>query len=154
MKITDYLTEDLIFIGIEPTDKPNLCAIIVDFLISRGKIPRGRREILIDKLLERESLSSTGVGGGVAIPHASGENIEKMIVAVGQAPGGVEYDAIDDEPVNLVFMIVGSERVPRVHLQLLATIVRACKSKELVAGLNNAKGPKEAYDLITEFDNK
>jgi mannitol/fructose-specific phosphotransferase system IIA component (Ntr-type) len=126
---------------------------MVDSLIEAKRLLPDRKKILIDKLLEREALSSTGIGGGVAIPHASGENIEQMLVAIGQVPGGVEYEAIDDEPVELVFMIIGSERVPRVHLQLLATIVRACKNSELVKELKTSDNGTDIYKLIEQFDN-
>ncbi len=153
MKITEYLSEDMILTGIKPTDKTHLCEIFVDHLISKSTIALDRRQILIDKLMERESLSSTGIGGGVAIPHASGENIDNMIVGVGQIPDGVDYGAIDDKPVNLVFIIIGSERVPRVHLQLLATIVHACKNKQLVESLKQASSSKQVYGLIAAFDN-
>lgn len=153
MKITEYLTEDLIITGIQPTGKQDLCGIFVDHLIEKGKISPDRRDILIEKLLEREALSSTGIGLGVAIPHASGENIENMLVVIGQIPRGVDYDSIDGEPVKLVFMIIGSERVPRVHLQLLATIVRACKNTDLVESLQKASTPRSMFELISEFDN-
>jgi PTS system nitrogen regulatory IIA component len=75
-----------------------------------------------------------------------------MIVIVAQIPGGVEFDAIDDAPVDLVFMIIGSERVPRTHLQLLATIVRACKNDKLIGSLKKASDASEMYELIAGFD--
>jgi len=154
MKITDFLGEDLIETGVETSDKSGLCETIVDFLISKNKIRKERRQILLDKLIERESLSSTGIGGGVAIPHASGENIDDMIVAIVQIPKGVDYSAIDNEPVRLAFVIIGSERVPRVHLQLLATIVRACKNKELIEAMQEAGSSEDIYSLMLDFDRK
>lgn len=153
MKITEFLSEEMVLIGIKPESKTNLCEIVVDHLISRSVISKGRRQILIDKIMERESLSSTGIGDGVAIPHASGESIDKMIVAIAQIPDGMDFASIDDKPVNLVFMIIGSERVPRVHLRLLATIVRACKNRELVKSLKEADESKKVFDLIVSFDN-
>jgi len=152
MKITDFFTEDLVLAGLKPVDKSQACEMMVDHLIEKGRIAQDRRKILLDKLMEREALSSTGIGGGVAIPHASGENIDNMLVAVGQIPEGVDYDAIDDEPVRIIFMIIGSERLPRVHLQLLAMIVRACKNHDLVESLIKASSAKEIYNLIAEFD--
>ncbi|MGK7346326.1 MAG: PTS sugar transporter subunit IIA [Candidatus Nitrospinota bacterium M3_3B_026] len=152
MRITDFLSEDLVWTGLEPKDKADACAMMVDRLIEAGRIPSSRRDILLDKLMERETLASTGIGGGVAIPHASGENIEKMLVAVAVAPGGVDFDAIDDQPARLFFMIIGSERQPRTHLQLLAMIVRACKTRDLVEKLIKSSSPGEAYRLIEQFD--
>lgn len=153
MKITDYFSEDLVAVGLKPADKHEMCEKMVALLIDKGKISEDRRSILLEKLMEREALSSTGIGGGVAIPHASGENIDNTLVAVGQAPEGVDFDAIDDAPVKLVFMIVGSDRSPREHLQLLASIVRILKNKELVNKLLMTGSAKEVFDLIDSFCN-
>ncbi len=151
LKITEYLTSDLVLTGMKPEDKKDVCEIMVDMLIEKGKLSGDRKKILIEKLMEREALSSTGIGQGVAIPHASGENIENMLVAVGQVPGGVDYESIDGAPVNLVFMIIGSERSAREHLQLLAAIVRACKNHGLVEKLLNSESADEMYGHIKDF---
>jgi len=152
MKIIEYLSKDMILTGIAAEDKYSLCKLIVDHLISKEVIAEERQKILIDKIMERESMSSTGIGGGVAIPHASGEDIDSIIIVVAQIPDGVDFDAIDDAPVDLVFMIIGSERVPRIHLQLLATIVRVCKNVELVNALKKAADASTMYELIAGFD--
>ncbi|VAX24612.1 hypothetical protein MNBD_NITROSPINAE02-2008 [hydrothermal vent metagenome] len=151
LKITEYLTSDLVQTGIKPKDKKHVCEIMVDMLIEKGKISADRKQILMEKLLEREALSSTGIGQGVAIPHASGENIDNMLVAVGQVPEGVEFESIDGAPVNLVFMIIGSERSAREHLQLLAAIVRACKNHCLVEKLLVSASANEVYGHIKDF---
>jgi len=125
-----------------------LLALMVDRIVAAGAIGADRRDPLIAKLTERERLSSTGIGGHVGIPHASGENIGDMIVAVGVLPDGVAFDAIDGEPVRLVFLIVGSERAPRIHLQLLAAIVRFCKNRQVAEKLMAADDPADAYAVI------
>ncbi|MDH5477243.1 MAG: PTS sugar transporter subunit IIA, partial [Nitrospinota bacterium] len=98
------------------------------------------------------SLGSTGVGGGVAIPHASGENMEKMMVAIGKFPKGVDYSAIDSKPVNLVFMIIGPTRQPRAHLQLLAAIVRTLRNKPLLASILESTDPAHIYKSLKEAE--
>lgn len=151
MKIIDFLSKDLVLVGLKPKDKGQVCEMMVDLLIEKGKISADRRKILLEKLLEREQLSSTGIGSGVAIPHASGENVDDVLVAVAQVPDGVDFDSIDAEPVKIVFLIIGSDRSARKHLQLLASIVRALKNKELVDHLLNATYPQEVYDFIEDF---
>lgn len=146
--MAEYLSEELVMIGLKPTDKQNVCELMVDQLVAKGKLDEKRKQALVDKLLEREALSSTGIGDGVAIPHASGESIEDMLVAVAQIPDGIDFDSLDGEPVHLVFMIIGSDRSPRTHLQLLAMIVRVCKNKELVKKLIDSKSQQEAFELI------
>ncbi|MDH5637832.1 MAG: PTS sugar transporter subunit IIA, partial [Nitrospinota bacterium] len=135
MKITEYLTKEMIAVDLRASGKEEAIAAMVDHIVAQGGVDSGRRGALIDKLTEREALGSTGVGGGVAIPHASGEDMEKMMVAIGKFSEGVDYDAIDGKPVNLVFMIVGPTRQPRAHLQLLAAIVRTLRNKPLLQSI-------------------
>lgn len=151
VKIADFISGNLVVTGMKTGEKLETLQTMVELLIKKGKLPENRRTILLDKLMERETLSSTGIGGGVAIPHASGENIENMVVVIGQAPEGVEFDAIDGEPVKLIFMIVGSERSARAHLQLLAAIVRILKNGQLVENLLSAKSGDEVFNLLKEF---
>ena len=148
MNMAEYLSKDMIMTGLAPVDKKAVCEAMVDHIVAMGQIDADRRDPLVEKLMEREGLSSTGIGGGVAIPHASGEAIDSMLVAVAQIPDGVEFDALDSNPVKLVFMIIGSERSPRTHLQLLAMIVRICKNKEVVESLINAASQHAVYEQV------
>lgn len=152
MNLTEFVSEELIFTALVADDKEGLIGAMVDRVIEAGRLPADRRAPLVEKLMEREALSTTGIGGGVAIPHASGEAIDSMLVAVGQIPGGVAYEALDDAPVKLVFMIIGSERSPRTHLQLLARLVRICKNRPLVERLEQAATAAEAMALIAGTD--
>jgi mannitol/fructose-specific phosphotransferase system IIA component (Ntr-type) len=154
MRITEYLSEDLVIAGIPPCSKTEALGTLVDRLITAGKLNADRRETLLAKLMERENLSSTGIGGGVAIPHASGENVDDMIVAVGQSPEGVEFDSLDGQPVKAIFLIVGSERAPRTHLQLLAMIVRLCKTHDLIKSIAEAGSASEIFAILSVTDNK
>ncbi|MDH4184260.1 MAG: PTS sugar transporter subunit IIA [Nitrospinota bacterium] len=152
MKITDYLTKEMIAVDLKAEGRKNLLAAMVDHIIAQGGLDAGRREVLLAKLAERESMGSTGIGGGVAIPHASGENLDKILVAIGKFPEGVEYDAIDGKPVNLAFMIVGPEREPRAHLQLLAAIVRTLRNKELQKNILESDSPEEIFLSLARFE--
>jgi len=152
MNITDCLSEDLVITGFNPAGKSETIDMMVDHLVAVKRISPDRRGLLISKLMERESLSSTGIGGGVAIPHASGENIDSMLIVLGLAPGGVDFDAMDGQPVKIIFLIVGSERAPKAHLQLLATIVRACRNGDLIASLLSAPDAKSAYASLCSYE--
>jgi len=154
MKITEFINENLILTGLAARDKAGLLGAMVDHLIAKGVIEASRRELLTGKLMEREALSSTGIGGGVAIPHASGERVERMVIAAARLANPVDFDAIDGQPVRLVFMIIASERAPREHLQLLAAIVRALKNEELTRKLLAAKTPRQAFEALAAHDAK
>jgi len=154
MKISDYLTKEMIFTGAKAEDKADALQVMLDQATGQGVIEQDRKAALLGKLMDREKMGSTGVGGGVAIPHASGENIERMMIAIGQFPDGVEFGAIDANPVKLIFMIIGPERDPRAHLRLLAALVRTIKNRDLLKSLMKASSPTEIYDLISIHDSR
>lgn len=153
MRITEYISEDIVIAGIRHCSKTEALGVMVDHLITTGKLNADRREILLGKLMERENLSSTGIGGGVAIPHASGESMDNIIVAVGQSLEGVEFDSLDAEPVKVIFLIVGSERAPKAHLQILAMIVRLCKTHDLIKSIAAARNASEIFGILSGTDN-
>ena len=154
MKITEYLTREMIAVDLHATGKEEAITALVDHMVAHGGVEPGRREALIEKLTEREALGSTGVGGGVAIPHASGEDMERMMVAIGKFPEGVDYNAIDSKPVRLVFMIVGPTRQPRAHLQLLAAIVRTLRNKPLLESILESSDPGQIFDSLLEAEGR
>lgn len=150
MNLVDFISEDLVVTGLLPENKKDICEKLLSLLMEKGKIDESRRSVLLEKLMEREELSSTGIGGGVGIPHAGGEAIDKIALAIGQVPSGVDFNSIDGEPVKLVFLIIGSEGSAKDHLRLLASIVRTCKNKELLKKLSTASSPKELYGALLE----
>ena len=152
MKITEFLEKNMIAVDLQASDKEEALAAMVGHIIDNGGIDAGRRDALVAKLMERESLGSTGVGGEVAIPHASGEDLQKMMVAIGKFPEGVEYKSLDAKPIRLMFMIIGPEREPRAHLQLLAAIVRTLRNKPLLDGIMQAASSEDIYRLLITAD--
>ncbi|MDH5509503.1 MAG: PTS sugar transporter subunit IIA [Nitrospinota bacterium] len=152
MRITEYLTKEMIAVDLKASGKEEAIAAMVDHMVAQGGVETARRDALKEKLTEREALGSTGVGGGVAIPHASGEDMEKMMVAIGKFPEGVDYKAIDGKPVELVFMIVGPARQPRAHLQLLAAIVRILRNKSLLKSIQESTDPEHIYKSLMDAE--
>lgn len=152
MKITDYIDESRIILGLDVASKEELFGALVDRLIETEALDQKRRSALIKKLLDREALLSTGIGGRVAIPHASGEEIEDIALALAQIPNGLEFNSIDDQPVNLVFMIVGAQNFARAHIKLLALIARTMKNRDLIEKLIASSSPRESFEALLEID--
>jgi len=82
-----------------------------------------------ERLLEREQVMSTGIGGGIAIPHARTAEVKRTVVALGRSVGGVPFDAIDGKPVDVVFLILGSPDSSAEHVKVLARIARLVKQQ-------------------------
>ena len=107
-------------------------------------------ETVYVRLRDRESLGSTAVGNGVAIPHCKLDQLERVVVAVGLAPGGVDFGAADGKPVRVFFVVIAPTRAPAEHLQSLAAISRWLRGERRVDRLLAATGPEEILDLLRE----
>jgi PTS system nitrogen regulatory IIA component len=109
----------------------------------------GGAEELYAKLAEREELGSTGIGAGVAIPHCKVEGLARPMLAVGVARSpGVDFAAVDDEPVRVFFALISPAESPAEHLRVLAALSRWLKGKEHREGLLAAKSPEAIYQLL------
>jgi PTS system nitrogen regulatory IIA component len=150
--IKALLQDDLIIEEIEATDKMGVLREFARRLKSTGRIQN--EEELVRVLAERESLGSTGIGNGIAIPHGKMNNIPEMIVAFGRSNRGVEYNSLDQQPVHLFFLIVTPDGRQGDHLKTLARVSRILKNPVLRDDLRKASQRSELQRLIFEEDGK
>ena len=150
--IKDLLQDDLIIDELAATDKSGVFHEFARLLKTSGRV-RDEAE-LIRILLERESLGSTGIGDGVAIPHGKLKSIPDMIVAFGRSSRGIEFQSLDARPVHLFFLLVTPDDKPGDHLKALARISRILKNPSLRDGLRHASGRRDLQRLISEEDAK
>ena len=122
------------------------------FLKRAGRVQK--EEELVRVLAERESLGSTGIGNGVAIPHGKLRGIQEMVIAFGRSRRGVDYQSLDAQPVFLFFLLVTPDDKPGDHLKALARISRILKNPALREGLRRASERQELQKLIYEEDSK
>lgn len=146
MRITDYLTAERIALDLEPRSKAEVLGRLVEILA--GSIGAPDPEGLLREVMRREEVMSTGVGEGIAIPHAAADGVATPTIAVGVIPQGIDFDALDGKPVHVIFLLVGGRESPGVQLKALARIARLTKHGELVAGLRGARSPAEALRVI------
>jgi PTS system nitrogen regulatory IIA component len=146
------LQDDLILEEIEAIDKQGVLREFARLLKSRNRVED--EEKLVRILLERESLGSTGIGDGVAIPHAKLSMCSDMIVAFGRSSRGVEFQAMDSKPVTLFFLLVTPEDKPGDHLKVLARISRIVRNPALRESLRTAPHRQELQRLISQEDSK
>jgi PTS system fructose-specific IIC component len=120
MDLASLIEKRTVKIPLEAYDSEEAIAELVELLVRAGKVRD--REAILRGLLERESKGTTGIGGGVAIPHAKSGDVQGVELAVGVSPGGIEFDAADGEPVYLVFLVVAEAHNPGPNVQVLASI--------------------------------
>lgn len=150
--IRDLLQDGLIIEEIAATDKGGVLREFADRLQSTGKIKNS--EELVRVLRERESLGSTGIGDGVAIPHGKMLLIPDMVVAFGRSTRGVDFQSIDHKPAYLFFLLVTPAEKPGDHLKTLARISRILKNPVFRDNLKRASSRQELERLIREEDGK
>ncbi len=122
---------------------------LAELLSSEGG---GEIEVVLKQLADREKLQSTGIGDGVAIPHTALQSAEGQRAALILCPQGVDFDAIDGEPVKIFFGVVGPKSAASEHLKILAKVSRLLRSPETRRRLLESEGPEQAYSLIEEHE--
>jgi PTS system nitrogen regulatory IIA component len=151
-RIKDLLQDDLILEEIRATDKLGVIHELADRLKLTGKIADA--EELVRVIVERESLGSTGIGDGVAIPHGKLRGLGDMIVVFGRSSGGIDFHSLDGNPAYLFFLLVTPTERPGEHLKTLARISRILKNPVLRDNLKRASRREELQQLICEEDGK
>lgn len=154
MKITDFLSSKAIVTDLKSTKKEDLMKELVDALVNAGEVEKERRTKLIDVLMTRESLGSTAIGQGVAIPHAKSECIKELVAAFGLSRNGVDFDSLDGEPVYIFFLLLAPQDSAGPHLKALARISRLLKDKYFRDSLRASADAAAVIKIITQEDEK
>ncbi len=152
MKITDFLNPKAISANLQASDKEGAICELVDLLIKAREIKD--KDEMVKALLDREALGSTGIGQGIAIPHAKSDSVKELVAAFGLSRKGVNFDALDGEPVYIFFLLVAPPDSAGPHLKALARISRLLRDKFFRQTLKNAKDEKEILRIIREEDQK
>jgi len=126
LRLGSLIRPELIFPDLASEDREAVLRTFAERIAGLGLVKD--RDELLRRLLEREQLGSTGIGSGIAIPHCKLAELRQGIVALGMAPGGVDFGAADGEPVRLFFLVLSPSAAPGEHLQVLATISRWIKA--------------------------
>jgi PTS system nitrogen regulatory IIA component len=150
--LKDLLRGDLIIADIKAIDKLGVIREFAAHVSAVGKV-RDADE-LVRVLMERESMGSTGIGDGVAIPHGKLHALGEVVIAFGRSRRGVDYQSLDDKPAYLFFLLVTPEDSPGEHLKMLARISRILKNPVLREKLRTAPEGRELHQLILEEDSK
>lgn len=148
VNLLDYLSESAVSIDLKSQTKKEVLKEMVALLSDAHQIKSSDK--VLEALLEREELGSTGIGQGIAIPHGKSEHVGKTVAALGISKRGIDFDALDGEPVHLFFMLVAPSSSAGIHLKILAKISRLLKDKFFRQALREVKSPEEAIRQIKE----
>lgn len=151
MNISELLSRETIRLDLKAKDKKEVINQLVDVLNDAGKLLD--KETYKQEIWRRENSSSTGIGDGIAIPHAKTNAVSKSALALGIFREGVEFDSLDGEPVQITFMIAAPEGANNEHLETLSKLSVLLMNPDFKKGLLKAKSEKEVLDIIDSFEN-
>jgi len=152
MKIIDFLKAGAIIPDLKASDKEELIKELVSLLEEKGEITD--QEKVGNLLLEREKLGSTGIGQGIAIPHAKTDQVKQIVIAFGLSQKGLNFESLDEEPVYIIFLVLAPIDATGIHLKVLAKIARLLKDKVFRNSLKSCKDTKEIFRVIKEEEEK
>lgn len=150
MKLEDVLIKDSIILNLNAREKREILEEMVEDLSE--KVVGLNNEELLELLLEREKLGSTGIGYGVAIPHAKMKGIKNILVSFARSTRGIDFQSTDEKPVHLFFLIVAPENATSSHLKILSEISRILRESDFRKKLLKARDVDEIYRAIMEAD--
>lgn len=148
MKITDILTEQSVRTGLEGSSKADIINAMIDLAGSQKAVQD--KERMRQAILEREKIMSTGVGSGFAIPHGKTDAVSDIVAAFAVTAQPIDYLSLDDQPVRLVFLLVGRENMVGPHIKLLSRISRLMNKEDFRKRLLEAESPKEILDIFRQ----
>jgi len=150
MKLSKFCGEDLISFELSAQTKDEAIKELVD-LASKSKLIKDAGQLLKD-IVEREKLVTTGVGYGVAFPHAKSRAIRGIIIAFGRSKRGIDFDSMDKKPVHIFFLIAAPEDAIGAHLNVMARLSYLMKSDKNRERLLKIKSPKELLEVLDSVE--
>jgi PTS system nitrogen regulatory IIA component len=149
MKILEVLDQKAINIDLKAKDKKGLLdEMVAPIAVATGATP----EELVKVLQERERLGSTGIGGGIGIPHGKLKNLKELTLGFGLSRSGVDFESMDGRPTHIFFLLLTPENSAGLHLRLLARISRMLKNEEFKQRLMQVENANDVLDIIREED--
>lgn len=152
MKISEILKKENILFDLDVENKFDIISKLVDNIARTNNLKD--KDKIYQEVLKREKIMSTGVGKGIALPHAKTNLISQMHGAILILNNPVDFESLDSDPVYIVFMLIGSENNVGGHLRVLSKVSRLMSSDSFRSQLSNCTTPEEVLDLFTNYEDK
>lgn len=147
-KISELLANELINLNLTSQKKEEALEELADMVHRAKKV--SDRDAFLGSLMKRENLESTGIGKGLAIPHARTDTVDSVVMAFARSEQGVDFQSLDSKPAHLIFLIASPESEKSVYIKVLARTSRLLRNDKFRQQLMKASSPKEVLQLIEE----
>ncbi len=146
MRISDILDESVVRVNVKGNSKDEIINQMIAVVTDSNKITD--IEKVREAIFDREKIMSTGVGNGFAIPHGKTDAVLDIVAAFGITEQPIDYDSLDEQPVRLIFLLVGKDSMVGPHIKLLSRISRLMNKEEFRGKLLQATSPKQVIDIF------
>jgi len=154
MSLASLLSAEQIIPEMKATERWSAIVELIDLLVSLGKIKTEDRDSILASLKQREETMSTGIGFGIAIPHASSDRIEEVVASFGRSSQGIEFDALDNAPVKFVVLFIVPKNQFQTHLRTLASIAKFLNDRSIRESLGSARSAAEILAIFRDRSQK
>jgi len=146
LRLEEFAALELIALDLVARDKQDVLQKLVDLLLESGRVRDAAG--LMGELLKREQVMSTGIGEGIAIPHALTNDIEALALVFGRTQQPMDFQALDSQPVDLIFMLVGPKSASSIYVKLLARVSRLLQSEAFKERLRTSLQPADVLETF------
>lgn len=153
MKFSDFVKTEAIKAELTSTDKEGVIRELVTSLVDAGQLGADEQEGIVEAILKREELGSTGIGRGIAVPHTKHPSVNSPVGAVGVSSTGVDFQSLDGEQVQLFFMLISPPDQPSDHLRALENISKQLQDETFCRFLKQSKTAEDIRQILEEADN-
>lgn len=152
MKFSDFICFDAVVPQLSSSDRDGVIAELVSSLHKAGKLGKGNRDKIAKAVISREREASTGMGKGVAVPHVKHKAVKDVVATVGLCGAGIDFSALDKQPVYSVILLISPVDFPDKHLQAMEKIFQHIQQEKFRKFLRQCQTAEQIEDLLTEAD--
>ncbi|MEM8874846.1 MAG: PTS sugar transporter subunit IIA [Planctomycetota bacterium] len=153
MKLQEFIVHDAIVPDLQATDRDGAIRELVSSLAAAGAIEPDGSDEIVAALIKREQNGSTGFGKGVAVPHVKHPKVNKMVGTVGRSASGIDFTALDSQPVYSIVLLLSPDNEPQQHLQAMEIVFRSLQKDMFRRFLRQSETREAIVDLLEEADN-
>jgi mannitol/fructose-specific phosphotransferase system IIA component (Ntr-type) len=154
MKLTEIVVQKAIAPSLEVTTRDEAIKALIDLLVKAGEVSEDDRDSFVKAVVKRENRGSTGFGNGVAVPHLKQASVTKVIAAVANITNGVDFNALDGNPVYSIFLLMSPEDQPELHLEAMEAVFGSLSQDTFRRFLRQASTIKEVVTLLKDADSQ